>query len=104
MRACVCGCGPQAATWLRPGGSLVYAVCSLEPQEGEQLITRFLAKHPEFERRAVVATELAGRDDWITSAGDLRTLPCHWPNEDPRMSGLDGFYAARLERHRDFDG
>ena len=30
--------------------------------------------------------------------GDLRTLPCHWPAADPRMCGLDGFYAARLER------
>jgi 16S rRNA (cytosine967-C5)-methyltransferase len=30
--------------------------------------------------------------------GDLRTLPCHLPDADPRLGGLDGFYAARLER------
>jgi 16S rRNA (cytosine967-C5)-methyltransferase len=34
----------------------------------------------------------------VTPAGDLRTLPCHWPDAEPRMAGLDGFYAARLER------
>jgi 16S rRNA (cytosine967-C5)-methyltransferase len=34
----------------------------------------------------------------VTEAGDLRTLPSHWPDPDPRMGGLDGFYAARLER------
>jgi 16S rRNA (cytosine967-C5)-methyltransferase len=37
-------------------------------------------------------------DGLITPAGDLRTLPCAWPDPDPRMAGLDGFYAARLER------
>ena len=30
--------------------------------------------------------------------GDLRTLPCQWPHADPRLAGLDGFYAARLKR------
>jgi 16S rRNA (cytosine967-C5)-methyltransferase len=37
-------------------------------------------------------------DGLITPLGDLRTLPCHWPDPDPRFAGLDGFYAARLER------
>ncbi|NJM07807.1 hypothetical protein HC891_18850, partial [Candidatus Gracilibacteria bacterium] len=33
---------------------------------------------------------------WITAAGELRTLPCHLPDADPRLAGLDGFFAARL--------
>jgi 16S rRNA (cytosine967-C5)-methyltransferase len=32
----------------------------------------------------------------LTADGDLRTLPCHLPHDDPRLGGLDGFYAARL--------
>jgi 16S rRNA (cytosine967-C5)-methyltransferase len=35
---------------------------------------------------------------WITSDGDLRTLPCHLAHPEPELSGLDGFYAARLQR------
>jgi 16S rRNA (cytosine967-C5)-methyltransferase len=45
-----------------------------------------------------MAAEVGGLDAAVTSAGDLRTLPCHWPDPDPRMAGLDGFFAARLER------
>ena len=40
-----------------------------------------------------------GRAAWpscSTASGDLRTLPCHLPDADPRMAGLDGFYAARI--------
>ena len=42
--------------------------------------------------------EIAGIAEFITPAGDLRTLPSQWDNPDPRLGGLDGFYAARLER------
>jgi hypothetical protein len=44
------------------------------------------------------ADEVFGHDEWITSDGDLRTLPCHLPDPEPKMTGLDGFYAARLVR------
>ena len=48
-------------------------------------------------RRAPVETsEVAGLAEIITADGDLRTLPCHLPHADPRLAGLDGFYAARL--------
>jgi 16S rRNA (cytosine967-C5)-methyltransferase len=39
---------------------------------------------------------VAGLTDILTPDGDLRTLPCHLPHQDPRLGGLDGFYAARL--------
>jgi 16S rRNA (cytosine967-C5)-methyltransferase len=48
-------------------------------------------------RRAPVEVgEVAGLSDIVTANGDLRTLPCHLPHTDPRLGGLDGFYAARL--------
>ena len=48
-------------------------------------------------RRAPIdAGEVAGLGEILNPDGDLRTLPCHLPHDDPRLSGLDGFYAARL--------
>jgi 16S rRNA (cytosine967-C5)-methyltransferase len=47
-------------------------------------------------RFPIVAAEVAGLSEILTAGGDLRTLPCHLPHQDPRLGGLDGFYAARL--------
>jgi 16S rRNA (cytosine967-C5)-methyltransferase len=49
-------------------------------------------------RLPVSAAEVGGIDAFVTGSGDLRTLPCQMPDSDPRMAGLDGFYAARLQR------
>jgi 16S rRNA (cytosine967-C5)-methyltransferase len=88
----------KAVTLIRPGGTVVYCTCSLEPEECEERISGLLARTPGLARRPVAAAELDGQDAFVTAAGDLRTLRCHWPDPDPRMAGLDGFYAARLER------
>jgi 16S rRNA (cytosine967-C5)-methyltransferase len=88
----------KAVTLTRPGGTLVYCTCSLEPEECETQISALLARTPGLVRRPLAAAELDGQADFVTPVGDLRTLPCHWPDPDPRMAGLDGFYAARLER------
>ncbi|MHC2255090.1 16S rRNA (cytosine967-C5)-methyltransferase [Bradyrhizobium embrapense] len=81
---------------LKPGGTLVYCTCSLEPEEGEHAIAALLASESGLRRAPVEKDEVAGLDDIITADGDLRTLPSHLPNADPRLGGLDGFYAARL--------
>ncbi len=86
----------KATHLLKPGGTLVYCTCSLEPEEGEHAIAALLASESGLRRAPVEKSEVAGLDDIITADGDLRTLPSHLPNADPRLSGLDGFYAARL--------
>jgi 16S rRNA (cytosine967-C5)-methyltransferase len=86
----------RAVALLKPGGTLVYCTCSLEPEEGEQAVASLLATEPAMRRAPVDAGEVAGLSDIITAKGDLRTLPCHLPHDDPRLGGLDGFYAARL--------
>jgi 16S rRNA (cytosine967-C5)-methyltransferase len=86
----------RATMLLRPGGTLVYCTCSLEPEEGEQAISTFLAAEPSMRRAPVEAGEVAGLAEILTAEGDLRTLPSHLPRDEPRLSGLDGFYAARL--------
>ncbi len=84
----------SGAAMLEPGGLLVFAVCSLEREEGEEQIAAFLYAHPEFARVAITPDEVFGHSEWISPEGDLRTLPCHLPQQ----GGMDGFYAARLKR------
>ncbi|WKA28863.1 RsmB/NOP family class I SAM-dependent RNA methyltransferase [Bradyrhizobium roseum] len=86
----------RAVALLKRGGTLVYCTCSLEPEEGEQAIVSLLAAEPDMRRMPIEAGEVAGLEEIVTADGDLRTLPCHLPHADPRLAGLDGFYAARL--------
>lgn len=81
-----------AAALLKPGAPLVYAVCSLEPEEGEGVVAQALARG--WRREPLKTGEIAGADAFITPAGDLRTLPSRWPES----GGLDGFFAARVVR------
>jgi 16S rRNA (cytosine967-C5)-methyltransferase len=88
----------RAVALTRPGGAIVYCSCSLEPEEGEQQVAALLARDSSVHRHPIRADALPGIAEFVTPAGDLRTLPCHWPDADPRLAGLDGFYAARLQR------
>jgi 16S rRNA (cytosine967-C5)-methyltransferase len=96
--------GPQAtllasaSRLVRPGGTLVYSTCSLQPAESERQIAAFLSSTPDFRRVPIAAGELGADPSWVTAAGDLRTLPCHLELESPELSGIDGFYVARLQR------
>ncbi|HEY8063429.1 MAG TPA: transcription antitermination factor NusB [Methylosinus sp.] len=86
----------RASLLLRPEGRLVYCTCSLEPEEGEAQIASFLRRHPEMKRAPIDPTTEDIPAEFVTPDGDLRTLPSYWPNEDKRLAGLDGFFAARL--------
>jgi 16S rRNA (cytosine967-C5)-methyltransferase len=83
---------------MKPDGLLVYCVCSLEPEESSQIIADFLAQDARVRRRPISAGEIDGIAEFLTPEGDLRTLPCGLADPEPRMAGLDGFFAARLER------
>ena len=89
----------RAAALLKPGGTLVYCTCSLEPEEGEQAIAALLQRNSDLRRKPIVADEIGELAELLTADGELRTLPCHLPDADPRMAGLDGFYAARIVRN-----
>jgi len=78
----------------KPGGVLVYCVCSLQPGEGPAVVEAALARHPGLVREPVSSDEVGDLADLITPDGDLRTLPCHLAE----AGGMDGFYAARLRR------
>jgi 16S rRNA (cytosine967-C5)-methyltransferase len=88
----------KAVTLTKPGGTIVYCTCSLEPEESEQQIAALLRRNPDVVRIPIDPAEVGGLADVINAEGDLRTLPSHLQNPDPRLAGLDGFFAARLAR------
>ncbi len=83
-----------AAKAVRPGGRLVYSVCSLQPEEGPEAVEGFLADARDFRRLPIGADEVDGVEPFLTPQGDIRTLPCHLAEH----GGIDGFYICRLER------
>jgi 16S rRNA (cytosine967-C5)-methyltransferase len=87
----------KAVTFLKPGGTLVYCTCSLEPEEGEAQFARALSRH-NLTLLPVGAEEVGGLTELLTAAGTVRTLPCHLPSDSPRMSGLDGFFIGRCQK------
>lgn len=80
----------HALSLLKPGGRLVYAVCSLHPAEGEAQLDAALARHPAL--RVERPDPEGWEPGWITAAGAIRTRPDHWPD----LGGLDGFFIVRL--------
>jgi 16S rRNA (cytosine967-C5)-methyltransferase len=78
-----------AAALVRPAGLLVYATCSLEPEENGDMVTEFLERHPEFGRAPAADGVPAAL---LTGDGDFQSLP--------QRDGMDGAYAARLVRAR----
>jgi 16S rRNA (cytosine967-C5)-methyltransferase len=82
----------RAAGWLKEGGTLVYSVCSLEPEEGEAVVDAFLAERRDFEAFQIAQGELP---DSIPLEGNrIRILPGLFAEE----GGADGFFIARFRR------
>jgi len=88
----------RAAELVRLGGTLIYCTCSLEPEEGPEVVRMLLAQRADLRRLPLRPGENGIEAQWLTEDGDLRTLPCHLSDTDSHMAGLDGFYVARLQR------
>jgi len=84
----------RAAGWVKPGGSIIYSVCSLEPEEGEDVVGRFLSANAGF---AVAPPAGLPQDIAPSPDGYVRILPGLFEAE----GGLDGFFAVRLVRTGD---
>jgi len=81
-----------AAEMLKPGGTLVYATCSLQKEEGDMQIEKFLSATDRFVHERLQPQDVFHMDAVIDSAGMFRSLPHHLP----QAGGIDGFFAARL--------
>jgi 16S rRNA (cytosine967-C5)-methyltransferase len=93
LRSSQMGMLKKAAGFVRPGGTLVYCTCSLEPEEGEMHISRFLRSHPEFILQRPVETLLP--PEFVSPEGWVRILP-HY--QLGNAVGMDGFFAAAMTR------
>lgn len=82
-----------ACAMLRPGGRLVFAVCSLQPDEGEERAAAALRRLP-LQVSPITAAELPSLEDAVTGGGFVRTSPALWAER----GGLDGFFIARFRR------
>src|SRR5213075_1848366 len=70
----------------RPGGAVLYCVCSLQPEEGRTRIDAALTRHAGVAHAPFVEAEVFGLSDLLITDGDLRTLPCHLGDK----GGMDG--------------
>jgi 16S rRNA (cytosine967-C5)-methyltransferase len=84
----------RAADWLNPGGVLVFATCSLQPEEGPERARAFLDGRENYRTETASPGESGVTSDMITPEGWLRTLPA-MAAED---GGMDGFFAAAFRR------
>ena len=82
----------QAARLVRPGGRLVYSVCTLTPEETDGVIDDFLAKHPDYQQAPLDELLPANCTALLDDNNRLRSWPHH--------HGMDGFFAVRLQRSR----
>ncbi|WJI46036.1 RsmB/NOP family class I SAM-dependent RNA methyltransferase [Mesorhizobium sp. C120A] len=89
---------PRAVTLVKPGGRIVFSNCSLDPIEGEDLYRVFLAGNKTVADDPLQPGEIAGIDAFLTPQGTLRTTPADLDRGSPGVSGLDGFFAARMRR------
>ncbi|MER9449145.1 RsmB/NOP family class I SAM-dependent RNA methyltransferase [Mesorhizobium sp. M0254] len=88
----------RAVTLVKPGGRIVFSNCSLDPIEGEDLYRVFLAGNKTVADDPLQPGEIAGIDAFLTPQGTLRTTPADLDRGSPGVSGLDGFFAARMRR------
>ncbi len=83
-----------AVQMVKPGGFVLYSVCSLQPEERRAVVETVLATDPTLARVKIPAEAVGGESQFVDHRGELRTLPSQWPE----LGGLDGFYAALLQR------
>ena len=84
----------QSSQLVKPGGKLIFCTCSLQIEEGESQIERFLSVSKSFKRETIKDNEVGGHSLFINEQGDLRTLPFYLKE----LGGIDGFFASRLIR------
>lgn len=84
----------HALTLLKPGGRLVFSNCSIDPTEGEDVVSRVLADDAGLQLVPINPADWPGLETAITPKGEFRTTPAMLPD----LGGLDGFYAAVIAK------
>ncbi len=88
----------RSMSLVKPGGTVVFSNCSLDPLEGEAVVAKLLAEMPDAAVSPILPAEAPGFAHLISHDGLLRTTPADLVLERPEISGMDGFFAARFIR------
>ncbi len=81
-----------ALKMVKSGGRVIFCTCSLQSEEGPELIDKILKEYPSIQLETIKPEEVCGLDELITNQGTIRCLPYHLREQ----GGLDGFFIARL--------
>ncbi len=84
---------------VKPGGTVVFSNCSLDPLEGESMIEKVIATDDNVSRIPIDPVDWPGLESAINARGEMRTTPAMLPNKNARLSGMDGFFACVLMRN-----
>ena len=79
---------------IKPGGLIVFCLCSLEQEEGPALVKALQKDCKVLTHIPITTEEIGGYKKFISNTGDLRILPCHLSEK----GGMDGFFATRFKR------
>jgi 16S rRNA (cytosine967-C5)-methyltransferase len=76
--------------YVKPNGVLVYCTCTIEPEENERVVEKFLESHPEFQIQSIspFLPDIADRMNIVSAEGYLKTYP--------HIHNIDGFFAVRM--------
>ena len=88
----------HACDLVRPGGTIVFSNCSLDPKEGEDMVEALLAERPDITRLPMNHAAFPGLEEAISPEGAFRTTPAMLALSAGVASGLDGFYAVALRK------
>lgn len=88
----------HAIPLVKPGGTVVFSNCSLDPIEGEDMIAALLAERSDVALDPIKPDEFRGISPFVADQGWLRTTPADLDRGSPETSGLDGFFAVRLRK------
>ena len=83
---------------VKPGGVVVFSNCSLDREEGEDLVRTLLQDRPDIQLDKIQPEELPGAQHFIAEEGWLRTIPTADDGQSQRLAGVDGFFAARFRQ------
>ena len=86
-----------SVAFLKPGGTLVFCTCSLQPEEGEAILDYIEAENLPLKLDPIKSDEVGGVSQLIQENGTIRTLPHYLEHADPVLSGIDGFFMARFQ-------
>ncbi|WOC16429.1 RsmB/NOP family class I SAM-dependent RNA methyltransferase [Pseudochrobactrum sp. MP213Fo] len=87
----------HAVQLVKPDGIIVFSNCSLNREEGEDMV-EMIINEGILVPAPFKPEELKGMEQLITDQGFLRSTPADLPHDEPKMAGLDGFFAARFRR------